>query len=215
MNLVQALRTLSLFPPQTRRASHFMALAATHDVRLFTLSLRELNAKSISVNLTVLYKISLDCAPDYLLCLKPIAYGESAALSKKLLTQMGPAGQAPHLLVSNTQGYTGQVEHHSVSLLKPSLTCLPLVSFPTIRFVPNARWVSGRHLPSACLTLQSPPLHCPAGTTLRDMIIPSPSASGGATSAEAVGKDVVVALTKGHVQLFHSKSGIKVRPRHC
>lgn len=71
----QALRTLSLFPPQNRRASHFLALAATHDVRLFTLSLRELNAKSISVNLTVLYKISLDCAPDYLLCLKPIAYG--------------------------------------------------------------------------------------------------------------------------------------------
>lgn len=139
---MQALRTLSLFPPQNRRASHFMALAATHDVRLFTLSLRELNAKSISVNLTVLYKISLDSAPDYLLCLKPIAYGnylyswcsyftdayvltvslqctfgtnigESAAVNKKLLAQMGPAGQAPHLLVSSTQGYSGYVLYYT------------------------------------------------------------------------------------------------------
>lgn len=84
------------------------------------------------------------------------------------------------------------------------------------RFVPNARWVSGRHLPSACLTLQSPPLHCPAGATLRDLIMPSTTTASPATaaatgSADAVGKDVVVALSKGQIQLYHSKSGIKVR----
>jgi hypothetical protein len=71
----QGLRTMSLFPPQNPRAPHFLAIAAAQDVRLFTLSLRELNAKSITVSLTVLYRIALESPPDYLLTLRPIAYG--------------------------------------------------------------------------------------------------------------------------------------------
>lgn len=72
----QALRTLSLFAPQTRRAPHFLALAGTHDVRLCTLALRELNSKSVAVSLTVLYKVSLQSPPDYLLSIQPVAYGK-------------------------------------------------------------------------------------------------------------------------------------------
>ena len=115
LQYLQVLRTLSLFPPQSTKATHFMALAATHDVRLFTLSLRQLNAKSISVNLVVLYKLSLDSPPDYLLCMKPVVYasagssasGASAGVTKKLMNQLGALGHAPHLLVSNHQGYMG------------------------------------------------------------------------------------------------------------
>jgi hypothetical protein len=73
---------MSLFPPQSSSKSHhFLALAAAHDLRLFTLSLRELNAKSISVNLVVLYKISMDSVPDFVMCLKPLAYGVGAGQS--------------------------------------------------------------------------------------------------------------------------------------
>lgn len=66
---------MSLFAPQTRRSLHFLALAAAHDVRLFTLTLRELNAKAISVNLTALYRIALEASPDFLLTLKPVPNG--------------------------------------------------------------------------------------------------------------------------------------------
>lgn len=67
---------MSLYPSQTRRSPHFLALAAAHDVRLFTLSLRELNSKAISVNLTALYRIALESPPDYLLTLRPVPNGE-------------------------------------------------------------------------------------------------------------------------------------------
>jgi hypothetical protein len=66
---------MSLYPPQTRRSPHFLALAAAHDVRCFSLTLRELNAKAVSVNLTALYRVALDHAPDYLLTLKPLPNG--------------------------------------------------------------------------------------------------------------------------------------------
>jgi hypothetical protein len=66
---------MSLYAPQTRRSPHFLALAAAHDVRCFSLTLRELNAKAVSVNLTALYRVALDHAPDYLLTLKPLPNG--------------------------------------------------------------------------------------------------------------------------------------------
>jgi len=69
--------------------------------------------------------------------------------------------------------------------------------------VPNVRWLSGRHLPSSCLTLQSPPLHCPSGATVRGLVMASTAAS---KRGEVLG-----ALVKGQVQLYHGGSGIKVR----
>lgn len=67
---------MSLYPPHSRRSPHFLALAAAQDVRLFTLTLRELNAKAVTVNLTVLYRIAVDNVPDYLLTLKPVPNGK-------------------------------------------------------------------------------------------------------------------------------------------
>ena len=68
---------MSMYPPQSRRSTHFLSIAATHDVRLFTLCLRELNPKAISVNITALYRIPLDHVPDHLLTLKPVAHGKA------------------------------------------------------------------------------------------------------------------------------------------
>lgn len=45
-------------------------------MRLCTLALRELNSKSVAVSLTVLYKVSLQSPPDYLLSIQPVAYGK-------------------------------------------------------------------------------------------------------------------------------------------
>ena len=103
--------------------------------------------------------------------------GNTGTISKKLLSQMGPAGYAPHVLVSNHQGYIG--------------------------FVPNSRWVSGRHLPSSCMTLQSAPLHCPVGITVQDLVTPREGAKQGDSQ-------VLVMLCKGHLHMYHSISGIKV-----
>ena len=70
------------------------------------------------------------------------------------------------------------------------------------RFVPNVRWLSGRHLPSACLTLQSAPLHCPAGSTVTDLTRPCHSHSKRG--------ELLAVLVKGQVHLYHGGSGIKV-----
>jgi hypothetical protein len=78
--------------------------------------------------------------------------------------------------------------------------------------VPNARWVSGRHLPSSCLTLQSPPLHCAAQSTVGDLVLPL-ERSGDTGDVE--GSQVLVMLHKGHLHLYHSVSGIKVRVDGC
>ena len=193
---------MSVFAPRSRRSPHFLALAAAHDVRLFTLNLRELNAKAISVNLTAMYKVALDCAPDYLLCLRPIAYGAMA--NKKLIAQMGPAGHAPHLLVANHHGYMGCVLFVFLLLSCHACNTFFLSLLLYCRIVPNARWVQGRHLPSTCLALQSPPLHCPAGVAVKSLLT-----SCGATPAQD--GQVLLALYKGQLHMLHSASGIRVR----
>ena len=81
--------------------------------------------------------------------------------------------------------------------------------FSTIRFVPNARWVSGRHLPSTCLALQSPPLLCAPGTTVTDIMIPS-GGTGGTAGARGAAGEVAIMLSKGQLHLYHLVSGIKV-----
>jgi hypothetical protein len=80
------------------------------------------------------------------------------------------------------------------------------------RFVPNARWVSGRHLPSTCLTLQSPPLHCAAHSTVCDLVLPLERCG---ETGDVDGSQVLVMLHKGHLHLYHSVSGIKVRVSDC
>lgn len=77
------------------------------------------------------------------------------------------------------------------------------------RFVPNARWVSGRQLPSTCLALQSPPLHCAANSVVTDLVVPIEGAAVGEAD------QVLVVLSKGHLHLYHSDSGIKVSGLCC
>lgn len=57
------------------------------------------------------------------------------------------------------------------------------------------------------MTLQSAPLHCPAGSnsgSVAEMVVPTEGAVVGDSQ-------VLVMLCKGHLHLYHSVSGIKVR----
>ncbi|KAJ1437761.1 hypothetical protein B484DRAFT_416415, partial [Ochromonadaceae sp. CCMP2298] len=169
------------------KGGHFLALASTHQVRLLSLTLRELNSHSISVGLVVLYRVAMDAVPDFLLCLAPLGPGFESKSGSKV--KLGPLGLAPHLLVANRVGFLG--------------------------FVPNARWVSGRHLPSECLTLQSPPLSHPAQGLILPMPMPMPGSGStaqvrGAQTQTQAQTQVAALLCRGQLHLYHLGSGIKL-----
>lgn len=76
------------------------------------------------------------------------------------------------------------------------------------RFVPNVRWITGRHLPSECLVLQSQPIGATTSVAVtaanhsivqvNNMIIPSLNA------------DIIAMLVKGQMYFYHITSGVKV-----